>query len=68
MASAVASSPLPEAARRAWNPFRLSGTDLPPNVLLMTKILALWFLVSGHWRALPDHFLPFIAMLGSGFP
>lgn len=42
------------------NPFRVTGTELPPNVLLMAKILAICFLLTGHWRAFPDHFVPFL--------
>lgn len=43
------------------NPFRVTGTELPGNVLLMAKVLAICFLLTLHWRALPDHFLPFLS-------
>lgn len=46
-----------------WNPFRVTGTPMPPNLLLMCKILAVAILATGHYRILPDPFLPFIPML-----
>lgn len=43
-----------------WNPFSVRGTVLPPNVLLMAKLLVVCFLLTGQWSLLPDHFLPFV--------
>lgn len=43
-----------------WNPFRVSGTALPPNVLLMAKLIAIALLFTNHVKQLPDPFLPFI--------
>lgn len=62
MASNVTSEPVEQAKvpHLSWNPFRVGGTELPPAVLLMAKILAICFLLTQHWRALPDHFLPFL--------
>jgi Vitamin K-dependent gamma-carboxylase len=45
------------------NPFRISGTTLPPNVLLAAKLLALCVIFRGELAALPDHFLPFMPLL-----
>lgn len=47
-------------ALSALNPFRVSGTPMPPNLLLMCKIIALAILATRHFRILPDPFLPFI--------
>src|SRR6266700_171657 len=62
MASIVALASADEAnpSRVSRNPFRITGTELPANVLLMAKILAICFLVNLHWREFPDHFLPFL--------
>jgi hypothetical protein len=46
-----------------WNPLRITGTPMPPNLLLMCKIVAVAFLGTGHYRILPDPFLPFVPML-----
>jgi hypothetical protein len=45
------------------NPFTVSGTDMPPNLLLMAKLVAVCFLVSGQWAALPQPFLPLVSDL-----
>src|SRR5580700_3413737 len=70
MASIVASAPAQEASpsRVSRNPFRVTGTELPANVLLMAKILAICFLVNLHWRDLPDHFLPFLPIFDHAGP
>jgi hypothetical protein len=45
---------------RGWlEPLRLSGTSLPPNVLLMAKLVTLCFLLT-QWRSLPRPYLPFV--------
>src|SRR6516165_5116807 len=41
-------------------PFRISGTELPENVLLLVKIITLAFIATGQFRLLSRHFLPFI--------
>jgi hypothetical protein len=41
-------------------PFRISNTELPDNVLLLAKIVALAFLATGQIRLLSWHFLPFL--------
>ena len=45
------------------NPLRVSGTGLPPNVLLAAKLLALAYVLTGQLSILPDPFLPFIPYL-----
>ncbi len=42
------------------NPFRCDGTALPPNLLLLAKLIALTLLLTNHVRLLPDPFLPFL--------
>lgn len=44
----------------SWNPFRVTGTSLPPNLVLLSKVLAVAILATGHWRILPEPFLPFL--------
>ena len=46
-----------------WNPLAIGGTDMPPNLLLMTKLIVVCFLVSGQWGLLPEPFLPFLGPL-----
>lgn len=57
-----------EQSRSHWNPLRVTGADLPPNLLLMAKILALCFFLSGAWANLPDHFLPFLQIFDHAGP
>ncbi len=47
----------------SWNPARCTGTALPPNVLLMAKLIALALLLTNHVTLLPDPFLPFVQAL-----
>lgn len=49
-----------------WNPLRISGTALPPPVLLMAKLIALALLLTHHVALLPDPFLPFLPGLEGG--
>ena len=56
-------SPTPSSARsliRSWNPLKCSGTDLPTNLTIMVKMLAIVLLLTNHVRILPDPWLPFI--------
>lgn len=46
----------------SWNPLTVSGTTMPPNLLLAAKLLTLCFLLTGRVATLPDHFLPFIPL------
>jgi hypothetical protein len=48
------------AASAPLNPLRLSGTALPPPLLLMAKLVVLIFFVTNELPQLPDHFLPFV--------
>src|SRR5947207_1494994 len=45
---------LPAALTGHWNPFRVRGTAMPPNLLLLCKVLAVALLATGHVRILPD--------------
>lgn len=56
----MASTP-PAAA--SWNPLRVTGTPMPPNLLLACKLIAVAFIVNGQVRRLPGHFLPFFSAL-----
>ncbi|MFN3325480.1 MAG: DCC1-like thiol-disulfide oxidoreductase family protein [Bryobacteraceae bacterium] len=47
----------------AWNPLRCTGTALPPQILLMAKLIALCLLLTNHVRLLPEPFLSFIPIL-----
>jgi hypothetical protein len=51
------------AQRASWNPLTVSGTALPDNLLLATKLVALAFVLSGQLTDLPEHFLPFLSVL-----
>lgn len=42
------------------DPFRISNTELPDNVLLLVKILTFAFIATGQFRLLSWHFLPFL--------
>lgn len=56
----TALGPVPLGARRSFNPFRVTGTELPPNLLLAAKLIVVSFFVRDQWSALPNPFLPFI--------
>ncbi len=43
-----------------WNPLKCTGTDLPVNLTILVKVLAIVLLVTNHVRILPDPWLPFI--------
>lgn len=66
MATQVAPTrPLAVLPVTSLNPFRLTGTGLPPNLLLMAKFVTLCFILTGQVSALPDHFLPFLRIFDS---
>ena len=48
------------AAKPSWNPLRTTGTDLPVNLTILVKVIAMVLLVTNHVRILPDPWLPFI--------
>lgn len=55
-------------ALRTMNPLNVRGTAMPPNLLLMAKVVTVVFLVSYELSELSDHFVPllgFFADLGS---
>ena len=47
-------------ARPSWNPLKCAGTDLPLNLTILVKALAIVLLVTNHARSMPDPWLPFI--------
>jgi hypothetical protein len=47
----------------SWRPWRCDGTELPPNVLLMAKLLVLVMVRGGTLGKLGDPFLPFFPWL-----
>src|SRR6476469_1640863 len=47
----------------SWNPLRVTGTEMPPNLLLACKLIVVAFVVNGQVRRLPGHFLPFFSAL-----
>jgi hypothetical protein len=53
-----------QTAVSGFNPLRMSGTALPPNLLMAAKLLALCYVLTGQLGGLPDGFLPFIPYLG----
>ena len=61
---AMASSPVrplnPAAPRASWNPLKFTGTELPTELLILVKVLALVVLLVNHVRILPDPWLPFV--------
>jgi hypothetical protein len=48
------------AEKPSWNPLKTTGTDLPVNLTILVKVLAIVLLVVNHVRILPDPWLPFI--------
>jgi hypothetical protein len=46
--------------RPTLNPLSIRGTAMQPNVLLMAKLVALGFIVSGQLGLLSRHFVPFL--------
>jgi hypothetical protein len=47
-------------SKPSWNPLKFSGTELPTELLIMVKSLALVVLLTNHARILPDPWLPFV--------
>src|SRR5215471_526561 len=45
---------------RRWNPLRCSGLELPTNLVIMVKAIAIALLLTRHFLLLPEPFLPFI--------
>ena len=56
----------------SWNPLRIDGTELEPNVLLAAKLIAFCLLATNHLGVYPDEpflpFLPFLDALRAPFP
>jgi len=53
---------------RDRNPLRCAGTELPPNVLLLAKAVAIGLLLHGYVAELPAVFLPFFPRLDAPDP
>lgn len=63
MAAVTTVRPLPATHARWWaRPFAIFGADLPPNLLLMAKLIVL-ALLSQTQLPLSNHFLPFFPFL-----
>ena len=61
MALASPISPVtPATAARSWNPLKFRGTELPTELLILVKVLALVVLLANRVRILPDPWLPFV--------
>ena len=52
-----------QTSKPSWNPLRCTGLELPVNLAILVKVLALVLLVTNHVRLLPDPWLPFIPVL-----
>jgi hypothetical protein len=52
-----------QTSKPSWNPLRCGGLELPVNLVILVKVLALVLLVTNHVRLLPDPWLPFIPIL-----
>lgn len=48
------------SSRPSWNPLRFGGTELPTELAILVKVLALVVLLVNHVRILPDPWLPFV--------
>jgi hypothetical protein len=49
----------------SWNPLKTNGVDLPVNLAILVKVLALVVLIVNHVRILPDPWLSFIPWIDS---
>ncbi len=56
---------LATAGEITMNPLKCSGTDLPVNLTILVKVLAIVLLVTNHVRILPDPWLSFIPWIDS---
>lgn len=60
------------ASKPSWNPLRIDGGELEPNVLLAAKLIAFCLLATNHLRVYPTEpflpFLPFLDALRPPFP
>lgn len=61
--NALTFGPHDPVSKPSWNPLKCSGTDLPKNLAIMVKTLAMVVLVVNHVRILPDPWLPFVPFL-----
>jgi len=47
----------------SWNPLRVTDTDLPPQLLLMAKVLVLGLVLKNYHLGFPDVFAPFFGWM-----
>lgn len=59
---AAAPAQRPALVDEALNVFRIHGTAMRPNILLMAKLVTLAFLFSGQIVLLSHHFVPFVGL------
>ena len=50
----------PPSGAARWNPLRCGGMELPTNIVIMAKAIAIALLLTKHFLLLPDPFLPFV--------
>jgi len=48
------------SSRPSWNPLKFRDPELPTELLILVKVLALVVLLVNHVRILPDPWLPFV--------
>lgn len=46
-----------------YNPFACAGSEMPPNVLLLAKLIAFCLVLKGYFSAIVTPFLPFLPIL-----
>lgn len=51
---------LKEWGHSSWNPLRCHGTELPPNLLLIAKLIIISHLAYAEWHYIKEPFLPFL--------
>lgn len=56
-------APLNAFAGSSWNPLRMTGTALPPQLLLMVKVVVVGLFLKGYHLGFPDVFTPFFAWM-----
>jgi hypothetical protein len=63
MADSTGSAVSRSATESSWNPLRVTGTDMPPNLLLASKLIVVAFFANGQLSRIPGTFLPFFSVL-----
>ena len=57
---AAATMTQPITRTPSWNPLRFDSPELPMELLILAKVLALVLLLTNHVKILPDPWLPFV--------